>query len=1658
MRVYLRSGMLIALCCLSTAAAVAATSPTHRTRVRSVFEQNIGQIKADDGSSLGYVDAFLRVNGVTAFLHNKGLHLVMQNYYRTGPDLADDIEVESYRVDATLVNSNPNARIVTSGEVPAVRRYILPGFGREGGVARAWSEVTYRDVWPNIDLRLYLTDKGLKYDFIVHPGGDPSQIAIRYDGAPSVESRTGGGLSIPTPLATLQEDAPVSFVQHPDASQSYVASAFTISGNVVRFTVGSYDATQTLIIDPQRVWATYYASNADFTEPRVTIDPSGNVVMAGGTMGTTLPTTPGVLQRRAKVVQDAYVTKFSDAGTHLWSTYYGGSKIDYFKDVTTDSLGNIFAVGFTNSRYPDTNLCDVPNIGTGSTFLTADVDSITVGEGLGLKLNPNGGYLDCWLLGGTQNDVCTSIRLVGTDMIIAGYSGSPRIAGQFGVVPKQNVASLNMDMFILRAKQTKTNVNYYDTQWMTFMGGTAYDQINGIAVNRSGDLFVVGMTNSPDIPVSTTAVQTTTRGGKEAWVGRFNNVTGARVWSTYAGGTEDDDPVRIAIDKDDNITFVGNTMSTNYPTTAGSKYPNYQGLGDGFITQLTKNGAMSWSTYYGADTTEFLYDVACDQSANVWVIGYSSNSTNFETTADAFQKDRPVPLQPTPKDGIIAKFQQDGTMLYASFLGAPAQTPLPVRDSLNHPPPGTDYGYDEGVALAVDRDAYMVFVNTSYSPRFDTTAGAFMGGSKVQQAPNTLVNNLFLNYFSNCKDTSIDITANGPLVLCDNDSRLLLGPTGYEKYQWSTGETSRNITVKDTGSYVLTVTTPQGCRYRDTVHIQRSPKPIANAGTDIQICKDSVGLLNAVVTSGVAPFKYKWNRIETGPEFIVDGDSLAVCKVNPGTTSRYAVTVTDAQGCTGIDTVRVTVINTVPTFAPSTANFGSLDACASSADTTITITNPMPYDIYVSGFVGDKPVVSVVTSLSPAIKIAANGGKADVRVRIAPTTAGVTSGTMNFLGTPCSWVLTVPYTASKAQLTASANPSAVTFRATASCENTKVDTTISIDNNGTDDLTLKIGIVTAPFSIVSPTTDVVVPKGGKQAVVIHYEPTAAGVYSEIARFPFIAGACNDTIRVNLNARRDNVQVQASLSSVTFPELSGCEDQRDTTIVIRNTSSVPVTITPTASSADVVLEPATATAVAANDSLVVKITFRPATQGSYTGSATFTAEPCNIAINVAISGSKQGISFATPASLDLGRVRSCSTPSTTTTFSITYNGTSGTGSVESVVSGANTTTTLTAGAQLPIGQAQQYSITWTPTVDGAYVDSLVLVMQPCSVRRVIRLTGIRSTPSLTSQTPTVAIGAISGSATGSVTYVNSGTDTLRVGVASVSANTFIVATTPANLDAIPPGGTIKVDYQVNCASRATVNDTIVARVLTPCTFDVPTVFTGTCSTAGPVATTVKIDSVQAKVGETISVPLRITASSGLISGNARSWKATVAYLPSVLVGVNGTQDCWVSGQSGPCTIDITGQRGTDTIGVLTTLKYTVVLGDATNAPLTILSFEWTEAPTATITRIPGNVTVNGICEEGGTRLLRPTGTPYRVVVAPNPASDQTTVMIDGLGSESAVITLYNMLGQQLYTATVPPDANGSVRHSIDLRTYGSGIYGLNVTARGTTSKTTLIIAR
>lgn len=124
---------------------------------------------------------------------------------------------------------------------------------------REYGKITFREVYPGIDWVLYGSSKtGFKYDFIVHPGGDPANIRLVYEGDQPLKIDPKGNIVIDARLGNLTEHAPMSFIQD---GEQIVASAFK-SERVDRYNVrityrlSDYPENETLVIDPQLVWGT----------------------------------------------------------------------------------------------------------------------------------------------------------------------------------------------------------------------------------------------------------------------------------------------------------------------------------------------------------------------------------------------------------------------------------------------------------------------------------------------------------------------------------------------------------------------------------------------------------------------------------------------------------------------------------------------------------------------------------------------------------------------------------------------------------------------------------------------------------------------------------------------------------------------------------------------------------------------------------------------------------------------------------------------------------------------------------------------------------------------------------------------------------------------------------------------------------------------------------------------------------------------------------------------------------------------------------------------------------------------------------------------------------------------------------------------------------
>jgi uncharacterized protein (TIGR03437 family) len=236
----------------------------------------------------------------------------------------------------------------------------------------------------------------------------------------------------------------------------------------------------------------------------------------------------------------------------------------------------------------------------------------------------------------------------------------------------------------------------------TYLGGNGAERTSGIAVDASGNLYLAGRTESSDFPVTAGVVSRTNRGLGDIFVSKFTGA-GALVYSTYVGGSFDDDAYGLAVDPAGNAYITGRTSSTDFPTVNAFQASNRGGLSqpyDAFVVKLAPGGSqLIYSTYLGGTVEEIGLSIAADGEGNAFVAGYTG-SGNFPTTASAYQ---------TAKLGVAAGFvtkldPSGSKLIYSSFIGGSLA--------------------DVASAVAVDSAGNAYVAGQSMSHDFPTTSGA----------------------------------------------------------------------------------------------------------------------------------------------------------------------------------------------------------------------------------------------------------------------------------------------------------------------------------------------------------------------------------------------------------------------------------------------------------------------------------------------------------------------------------------------------------------------------------------------------------------------------------------------------------------------------------------------------------------------------------------------------------------------------------------------------------------------------------------------------------------------------------------------------------------------------------------------------------------------
>jgi HYDIN/CFA65/VesB-like, Ig-like domain/Beta-propeller repeat/Cep192 domain 4 len=357
------------------------------------------------------------------------------------------------------------------------------------------------------------------------------------------------------------------------------------------------------------------------------LDSSGNVYLAGYTSSIDFPTTSGAYQVSNNGDTDAFLAKLNATGSSLlYSTYLGGSGIDYGRGVAVDASGDAFITGSTQSTdFPTMRPLQVGLDGGSDAFLA--------------EFNPTGAsLLYSTYLGGSGADEALAIALDGSgNPYIAGYTFSSNFPTQN---PFQSSLSGSTDAFV-----TEIDPGTSSLVFSTYLGGSGSESAQSIAIDSAGSIYVTGETTSSNFPVTNGAFQSQYAGQGDAFITKLAPGGTLMVYSTYLGGSGLDQGNSIAIDSSGDAFITGFTQSSDFPLAdALQRVLGISGAGscganpcaDAFVTKLGPSGNLAFSTFLGGSTIELGQAIAADTSGAAYLTG-STNSTNFPVIAGAPQ-------------------------------------------------------------------------------------------------------------------------------------------------------------------------------------------------------------------------------------------------------------------------------------------------------------------------------------------------------------------------------------------------------------------------------------------------------------------------------------------------------------------------------------------------------------------------------------------------------------------------------------------------------------------------------------------------------------------------------------------------------------------------------------------------------------------------------------------------------------------------------------------------------------------------------------------------------------------------------------------------------------------------------------------------------------
>jgi hypothetical protein len=1201
-----------------------------------------------------------------------------------------------------LLGANPRAEVAGLDELPGNSNYFIGKDPKKWHThVPTYGRVRYQNIYPGVDLVYHGGQNGqLEYDFVLAPGADPNAIQLAIAGPGLEESwqkaadsrqkaapnhtphfgqskipkrkskiasplriASNGGLIVPLAGGDLRLDKPVVY-QVPSPAESREP------------TVQSRRRTTD---DGQRTSSNLKSKipNQRLVDAHYILKPGGVVTFEIAPYDNTLP-----------LIIDPVLT---------YSTYLGGSDMDYANGIAVDASGSAYVTGYTASV--DFPVTDAAQSSPGGGSCLEDGVATPCFDAFISKLNPSGTALVySTYLGGSDEDYGASIAVDSSgDAYVAGYTYSADFPMQNALQPNN---AGGVDAFVAELSPNGASL-IYSTYW----GGSLDDVGTGIAVDSKGNAYLSGYTESTNFPVTSGAFQTTYgNGAHNGFVVKFNS-GGAQIgYSTYLGGSGDDYAYAGAVDSAGDAYVTGATNSTNFPTL-NALQPNYAGgqcavapntfpCFDVFVSKINSAGsALLFSTYLGGTGSDYGYAIALDSSANAYLTGYTT-SNNFPTTPAAFDR-----VFSGACDVFVAKLSSSGsTLAYSTYLGGSG---------------GTQVAY--GIAVDSNGSAYLTGYN--YGGNFPTV--------NPEQAQNAAFYDAFVSVldptgrflvFSTYLGGTQDDFGRG-IALDPSANVYVAGATFSPDFPTTSGSFEPAYMGGPYDAFVTAYSAPA------VPVVAISPasynfgnQPVGTASSPETISLTNNGYVALTISSIIASGDFSQTN-NCGSGLATSASCTISVIFTPSVTGPRsgAITITDnASPPTQTVSLTGTGAGAQANLSPASLTFSAQLVGTSSSPQSLTLSNPGSTTLTISSIAvsGDFSQTNTCGS-----NLSANAS-CTISVTFKPTATGSRTGSLTVTDNANPTTQTVSLSGTGTAPAASLSPASLTFppQLVGTSSSPQI---LTLTNTGSATLTITSITASGAFSQTN-TCGSSLASNGTCTISVTFKPTTSGTLTGILTVTDNASPSTQTASLSGTGVAAPV-VSLSPTSLTFSLRMVGTSSAAQTVTLKNTGKGSLTISSITVSGDFSQTNTCGSSVAAGASCTIKVTFKPTALGTRTGVLTCTDNASPTTQTVKLTGTGEGpVVSLSPTSLTFASqtVGTSSSPQRVTlknTGNVAL-------SITSIKISGEFSETSTCTSSLAVNATCTVSVTFKPTAAGTTTGTLTFTDNAYPTTQTVSLTG------------------------------------------------------------------------------------------------------------------------------------------------------------------------------------------------------------------------------------------------------------------------------------------------------------------------------------------------